>query len=330
MKPKPNKPITPAEAREKLHKAVNDLMDGIESKTLALNIERPKKMNPLKLTQQQRETLLSHTQIRGKLKKKIEEAGEGTQVINVSNNELDELNDAVGSASVDARSPHKKRLMAVQRRVVEHFVYGLLEDDTPIARKKSSTQPTILYQFKVTLLDVAPPIWRRIQVEDCTLDQLHEHIQTAMGWLNCHLHQFEIDGERYGDPGLFDDFKCKDSTKTLLSNILPKNGKRFSFRYSYDFGDDWRHEILFEGHPPVDPKKKYPLCVEGERACPPESCGGPFGYVDFLESIQDPEHEEHEITMEWVGGGEFKPEKFSAKDATRAMREGLPNWRGVE
>ncbi len=73
----------------------------------------------------------------------------------------------------------------------------------------------------------------------------------------------------------------------------------------------------------------HPLCVEGERACPPENCGGPFGYADFLQAIQDPEHEEHEQTVEWVGG-EFKPDRFSAKDATRGMREGLPNWRRTE
>lgn len=185
----------------------------------------------------------------------------------------------------------------------------------------------MLYQFKITLLDVNPLIWRRIQVEDCTLDKFHEYIQTAMGWLNCHLHLFEVEGERYGDPEQMDDgfdgFKAKDSTKKLLSSVLPKSGKLFSFRYSYDFGDDWEHEVLFEGSLPVDPKKKYPLCVEGERACPPEDCGGPWGYVDFLAAIKDPKHEEHENMLEWIGG-EFNPKTFSAKDATRAMRKGMP------
>ena len=108
-----------------------------------------------------------------------------------------------------------------------------------------------LYQFKITLLESQPPIWRRIQVKNCTLDKLHERIQTAMGWTNSHLHQFEIDGERFGDPELlddgFEDFECVDSTVTKISDIIPKDGKRFRFLYEYDFGDDWEHEVLFEG-----------------------------------------------------------------------------------
>jgi hypothetical protein len=322
MKPKPNKPVTPAEAREKLAKAVNDLMAGVESKTLSLQIERTKNVYPLRLTEAQRDTLLQHTQISGKLKKKIEEAGAGPQVINVTGKELDQLNDEIGAASPHAKSPHKKRLVAMLHRVAKLFVYGIFEKDTP----KPHPLPTVLYQFKITLLDVQPAIWRRIQVDDCSLDKLHEHIQTAMGWLNCHLHRFEIDGERYSDLDPDGDdygMDFKDETKVLLRSVLPKSGRRTQWMYAYDFGDGWKHEILFEGFPPVDPKKKYPLCVEGERACPPEDCGGPFGYVDFLAAIQDPDHEEHEITLEWVGG-EFKPEKFSAKAATRAMREGLP------
>ncbi|MGZ0174911.1 MAG: plasmid pRiA4b ORF-3 family protein, partial [Planctomycetales bacterium] len=98
-----------------------------------------------------------------------------------------------------------------------------------------------LYQFKITLLESQPRIWRRIQVKDSSLDKLHERIQTAMGWTNSHLHQFEIDGERYGDPELlddgFEDFECVDSTVTKISKIVPKDGKRFQFTYEYDFGD---------------------------------------------------------------------------------------------
>ena len=95
-----------------------------------------------------------------------------------------------------------------------------------------------------------------------------------MGWTNSHLHQFEIKGKRYGDPELivdgFDDSNCVDSTRTRISKILPKTGKRFSFTYEYDFGDGWDHEILFEGCPQKEPRKKYPLCIEGERACLPD------------------------------------------------------------
>jgi len=190
-----------------------------------------------------------------------------------------------------------------------------------------------LYQFKITLKEIEPPIWRRIQVKDCSLDELHEHIQTAMGWTNSHLHQFEIKGERYGDPELLledygDDQEVINSLETKISQIVPKNGKQFRFGYEYDFGDDWIHEVLFEGCPKAEKGTRYPVCLEGKRACPPEDVGGPYGYQEFLEALADPKHEQHEEFMEWRG--RFTPEKFDAKAATKAMQKGLPNWREIE
>lgn len=193
------------------------------------------------------------------------------------------------------------------------------------------TPPTTdLFQFKVTLLGSKPPIWRRIQVKDCTLGKLHEHIQTVMGWANSHLHQFDIKGDRYGDPELlddgFNDFDCEDSTKIMLSDILPRTGEHFAFMYEYDFGDGWEHEVLFESSPPVDPKAKYPQCLEGERACPPEDCGGVWGYADFLEAIGNKKHPEHKDMMEWIGG-RFDPAAFDPDTATKQMKEGVFDWR---
>ena len=201
---------------------------------------------------------------------------------------------------------------------------------TSTAKPKKAKATQSIYQFKITLLGIKPAIWRRIQIQDCTLDNLHEHIQTAMGWTNSHLHQFEIKGQRYGDRELlddgFDDFEGIDSTQTLLSDILPKTGKKFAFKYEYDFGDSWEHEVLFEGQPPADPKAKYPQCVEGERACPPEDCGGIWGYDELLKAIRNPKHPDHKNMLEWLGG-RFNPEKFDAKAATKAMKKGLPDWR---
>jgi hypothetical protein len=189
-----------------------------------------------------------------------------------------------------------------------------------------------VYQFKITLLESHPPIWRRIQVRDCTLDKLHEHIQTAMGWTNSHLHHFKLKEQLYGDPMLlqenFEDMEYEDSTTTRLSDILPKTGRRFRFQYEYDFGDSWHHDVLFEGVVRADPKAKYPLCLEGERACPPEDCGGVWGYPDFVEAIRNPDHERHEELLEWVGG-RFDPEEFDPAKATKAMRKGLPDWRSL-
>jgi hypothetical protein len=187
-----------------------------------------------------------------------------------------------------------------------------------------------VFQFKITLLGSAPPIWRRIQVKDCTLDRLHEHIQTAMGWTNSHLHHFRIGEHLYGDPMLmqenFEEMEYKDSTRTKLSDILPRGGRRFRFGYEYDFGDSWEHEVLFEGVVPAERGRRDPVCLEGERACPPEDVGGVWGYQDFLEAIADPDHEQHDELLEWSGGG-FDPEAFDPAAATREMRRGLPNWR---
>jgi len=186
-----------------------------------------------------------------------------------------------------------------------------------------------VYQFKLTLKDSRPPIWRRIQVKDCTLDKLHERIQTAMGWTNSHLHHFKIGEQLYGDPLLldenFDEFGYEDSTSTRISHILPRTGKRFRFEYEYDFGDSWWHDILFEDSVRAKPGDRYPVCVEGERACPPEDVGGIPGYEEYQEAMADPEHECHEEYLDWRGP--FDPEAFDATKATRRMWRGLPNWR---
>lgn len=202
--------------------------------------------------------------------------------------------------------------------------------DQAIAQSHRLPLADTICQFKITLQESHPPIWRRIQVQDCSLDKLHEHIQTAMGWTNGHLHHFKLGDQLYGDPELmqenFEELEYKDSTTTKISDILPKTGKRFRSQYEYDFGDSWYHEILFEGIVRAEPKVKYPHCLEGARACPPEDCGGIWGYADFVEAIQNPNHEQHEELMEWVGG-RFDPEAFDPAKATKAMRKGLPDWR---
>jgi hypothetical protein len=169
-------------------------------------------------------------------------------------------------------------------------------------------------------------------VQDCTLDKLHEHIQTAMGWTNSHLHHFKLGEQLYGDPMLIEEnmeeMGYEDSTRTMLRDILPKTGKRFRFVYEYDFGDGWEHEVLFEGLMGAEAKVKYLLCLEGARACPPEDCGGIWGYADFLEAIGNKKHEQHEELLEWIGG-RFDSEEFDPANATKAMRKGLPDWRSI-
>lgn len=186
-----------------------------------------------------------------------------------------------------------------------------------------------LFQFKITLRDIEPVIWRRIQVLDDTLDKLHEHLQTAMGWTNSHLHHFIIQGRRCGDPELLHDdlegFTGLDSTKTLISAVLPAEGAPLSFEYRYDFGDSWVHEVIWEGCPPPQPGATYPQCLEGERACPPEDVGGVEGFKEYLEAMADPSHERHQELLDW--NGPFEPDSFNARLTTHVMQEGMPDWR---
>jgi len=178
-----------------------------------------------------------------------------------------------------------------------------------------------LYQFKITLRDIRPAIWRRIQVPDGTLADLHWNIQAAFGWENSHLHQFEIDGVRYGMsmPGGFgfeDD--TTDEATVRLSELISRSGRRSRWLYEYDFGDSWLHEIAFEKLVEAAPGTKYPVCVDGARACPPDDCGGPWGYAQLLETLSDPKHPEHEDMLEW--SGPLDPDAFDVDATTKALR----------
>lgn len=188
----------------------------------------------------------------------------------------------------------------------------------------------LILRFRITLADIQPPIWRRIEVPNGTLDDLHEHIQTAMGWTNSHLHHFYIRGRRYGDPLLLhDDFGENDfidSTTTGLSSIFENNRSPFRFGYEYDFGDCWMHEVVFEGWSTSESANPLPRCTAGARSCPPEDVGGFPGYANFLEVIADLEHEDHDHFVSW-SGGKFDPEQFRPAEATKRMRKGLFDWR---
>jgi hypothetical protein len=227
-------------------------------------------------------------------------------------------------------------MIDIRQEPVEHqrsaFKQGLIPfvpADRAVEKARPVPASPRLLQFKITLGDIDPPIWRRIQVFDDTLDTLHEHIQAAMGWTNCHLHDFKINGRRCGDPELIDDgfepFDAVNSRITLMSALLPVDAAPFSFEYNYDFGDGWRHEIVYEGSPPTQPGETYPQCLEGERACPPEDVGGPHGYAEYLEAMANPNHARHEEFLRWRGP--FAPAAFNARQRTHLMQEGLPDWR---
>jgi hypothetical protein len=187
-----------------------------------------------------------------------------------------------------------------------------------MAKKKVSKAP--IYQIKVTLNQSKPPIWRRILVpSDVTLEHLHYIIQVAMGWTNSHLHQFIVGRDTYYSEPHPDYFhEVLDERKFRLHQIAP--GEKSKFIYEYDFGDSWEHVILVEKVLPHDPEQAYPVCIKGKRACPPEDVGGVWGYLMFLEAIQDPEHPEHEMYLDWIGG-EFDPKEFDLEETNEVLRE---------
>jgi hypothetical protein len=173
-------------------------------------------------------------------------------------------------------------------------------------------------QLKVTLLGSEPPIWRRILVRsNTTLGRLHDILQTVMGWDDDHLHEFMVGGARYGvpDPGVLGFRKVWDEHGLPLHVLVQKGIDDFT--YEYDFGDGWEHEIVIEKHLDADPKLKYPVCVEGERACPPEDCGGIPGFYSKLEALKNRDDEEYEDIRDWMG--DFDPEKFSVRQVNRAL-----------
>jgi len=261
--------------------------------------------------------------------------------------DLDELFDYIGRDSAVYAEQFVDRILESVTRLADQPKMGrtVPEADSDDVRELVSTpttqsprrthgakgnMATTVFRFKVTLLDVKPPVWRLIAVQDCSLDRLHEHIQTAMGWTNSHLHHFRIGEQLYGDPLLMeemmDELGYADSTTTMLHELIPDD--HFRCVYEYDFGDSWAHEIVLEARGAPEASCRYPICLDGARACPPEDVGGIPGYVDFLEVISDAMHERHEEILSWVGG-HFDPDEFDPMIATQRMQAGLLDWQST-
>ncbi len=183
---------------------------------------------------------------------------------------------------------------------------------------KKNKKSQSLYQIKVTLTESKPPIWRRLIVKDnIRLDQFHSVLQVAMGWFNCHLHQYRIGNSYIGMPDPDFDMDVTDERKVYLQDIISK--PKDNFFYEYDFGDGWDHKIVLEEIHPLDFSESS-LVMKGKKACPPEDCGGIWGYTDMLDAIQDPKHGEHESMLEWVGG-EFDPDEFDMNFINKKLNE---------
>ena len=182
------------------------------------------------------------------------------------------------------------------------------------------SQPARIYQLTIMLPHIEPPIWRQVEVSgDMTFHDLHDAIQIAMGWEDCHLWMFDVGGAEVSPSSEQFDFpgrpRPRSADSTTLDDLL--EGRRLKFRYEYDMGDSWIHEIKVEKVFAPEPGVQYPRCTGGARAGPPEDCGGFPGYMNILEAIGNPRHPEREEMLEWIGG-EWDAEAFDI-DAVNAM-----------
>lgn len=188
------------------------------------------------------------------------------------------------------------------------------------AKPASRTSPgNTVHRIKITLRDSRPPIWRRLEVPSgITLRELHDVIQAAFGWEDYHMWAFEGGRDRYGVADR--DLGIRSAASKRLSQVAFRTGGRL--RYTYDFGDDWEHDILIEDVTEPEPDIAYPRCLTGRRACPPEDCGGIWGYDYLIEILADPGHEEHEDRLEWLGldsANKFDPAAFDVDQVNSAL-----------
>lgn len=166
--------------------------------------------------------------------------------------------------------------------------------------------PRVGHKYRIELQGVEPLIWRKIVVpSDYSFWHLHVAVQDAMGWRDYHLHEFLVANP---DTGTLDRIGIPDEydLDTLAGWEVPIahyfRNPYDTAKYSYDFGDDWQHSVVYEGPVELTDGQASPACLGGERACPPEDCGGPYGYKGLLKAINDPDHEQHAELLEWSGG----------------------------
>lgn len=178
--------------------------------------------------------------------------------------------------------------------------------------------PPRVHTIKVSLRYMKPLVWRRLQVPSSTsLAELHQIIQVAIGWEDCHLHQFEVHGTYFADPAHSLDDTMDESRSRL---VRLQAGDRFT--YWYDFGDDWYHDLQVESVDRADPSLSYPRCVAGRRACPPEDCGGPMGFDELMGAMSDKDHPEHGMYRDWmeqIGETDYDPAHFDRDEINKVL-----------
>lgn len=190
-----------------------------------------------------------------------------------------------------------------------------------MAKSKSAKRfyPKV-YEFTVTLAGTSPLVWRRFLAHEIiNLDELHMLIQMTMGWEASHLYEFTFGNKKYAAPIHADDSEAENAEDVSLRDVLKDVlGDVRKFSYLYDFGDGWSHEIEITNTFDHDPSRKYPVCIAGENACPPEDCGGPPGFEELKEILAGEDSEEKAERLEWLGG-HYNPLSFDPNFVNRFL-----------
>ena len=271
----------------------------------------------LKLSEGQRHTILRYAELPAHLSERLAPEGTESTASHFTLDELDELLDHVEASVYRAKGNEKQKVLRIVEKVSK--LLGSTIDPDEMPNHRLATKTDTVFQMKITLRGIDPPVWRRIHTQDCTLEVLHTLLQVTMGWEFEHLYRFDIGGVAYVDLDMTRGEDVEDACDTLLSEVLPPRNRRPRFQYEYDFGDNWIHQLIVEERFPPEAGVKYPICVAGQRACPPEDCGGPWSYPDFVEAVSNPDHRGHEEMLGWVGG-EFDPERFDLEAVNNELR----------
>ena len=277
----------------------------------------PRELLVLKLSEGQRASILKYASLPDSLSQRLARKVTDEIANQFTLDELDDLLDHVEMAVFRAKGNEKQKVLRIVEKVSE--LLGSDVDATEFSKRRSSKKTDTVFQIKLTLQGIDPPIWRRIQTKDCTLEQLHALIQVTMGWEFEHLYRFEIGGVEFADADSDIDEETQDVRGTKLSDVIPASHRRPRFRYEYDFGDEWLHQLIVEER--FEPKAgaAYPVCIAGARACPPEDCGGHLDYADMLNVLQNPSDKRYNDMVEWIGG-EFDPEAFDLEAVNKRLK----------
>jgi hypothetical protein len=263
--------------------------------------EQGERLFPLALTEKQRQTVLDATELPAELHARIADASGGEQVVEFTEDELYNFADELDIAIAIVPSKPRQCLLGVAKKVDK--ILGIADAH---ARGRIASAPRVnvsendtIFELKLCLRHVRPTIWRRVEVPDCTLADLHVIAQTVMGWECCHMHQFLIGKTYYGSPRELGS-DVQDENSVLLSELFTSK-KKPTLLYEYDLGDQWLLDIELEQTKKPEPKAKYPRCTAGELAGPPEDCGGPWRFSELLAALSKPDDHEYYDAVELLG-----------------------------